>query len=95
MKLIDEVRRDGRLSDPSNTTDQSTARSSSEELNEYILAEKESLEYDIAAVDTSKRIGDRINEFRTIVQITLPSQEEIMRLSLEEKKKNLLNQYLV
>lgn len=70
MKLIEELRREN---DP-NTS------SLSEELNHYLQAEKESLEYDIASTSS--------------LGLTLPSQEEIMRLVLEEKKKHLLQQFV-
>lgn len=70
MKLIEELRR---------ASDADTS-SLSEELNHYLQAEKDSLEYDIASTSA--------------IGMTLPSQEEIMKLVLEEKKKHLLQQFV-
>lgn len=91
MKLIEDVRRIKILSTENSkgTIDQTDTKELTEELNEYIRAEKESLEHDIADV------GDSSNDaydYGVVVQITLPSQEEIMKLALEEKKKNILSQ---
>lgn len=52
MKLIDEVRRSGQSSNLSTEEgDQNNQNALTEELNEYIQAEKEELEYDIASFD--------------------------------------------
>jgi hypothetical protein len=73
MKLVEQMRR-GDSGVAAEGGDQTT----SQELSQYILAEKESLEFDIA----SSSVG-----------VSLPSQEEIMKLVLEEKKKHLLEQF--
>lgn len=76
MKLVEQMRRgDSGVVEGGGEGDHTT---SSQELNQYILAEKESLEFDIA----SSSVG-----------VSLPSQEEIMKLVLEEKKKHLLEQF--
>jgi hypothetical protein len=78
MKLVEQMRRgdSGALSTAEGGREEVT--DSSQELNQYILAEKESLEFDIA----SSSVG-----------VSLPTQEEVMKLVLAEKKKHLLEQF--
>jgi predicted CopG family antitoxin len=75
MRLVEELRRGD-----SRAEGEGSAGAGLEELNLYLSAEKESLEYDVAEIAAGV--------------VAVPSQEEVMKLVLEEKKKQLLQQFV-